>query len=134
MSAPSMEERAAQRAQAQTELAPTLDPARRSWVTSANASDADFPIQNLPFCVFVRDDAEPRIGVAIGDQLVDLAALRAQGLLDGLVAADACGAETLNALMALGRAPARALRVRLSTLLDAASPDDEVQRVVLHEF
>jgi fumarylacetoacetase len=128
VSAPSTNERAAQRAEAQAELAPTLDPTRRSWVTSANTSDADFPIQNLPFCVFARDGEASRIGVAIGDQLVDLAALRAQGLLDGLAAADACGANTLNALMALGRGPARALRVRLATLLDAASPDDDDAR------
>jgi len=58
----------------------TLDPARQSWVESANAENADFPIQNLPFGRFRRDADEPwRIGVAIGDQVLDL---RAAGLID----------------------------------------------------
>ena len=47
----------------------THDPARRSWVESANAPDCDFPIQNLPFGVFRRGaGATPRVGVAIGDR------------------------------------------------------------------
>ena len=53
----------------------THDPARRSFVESANAPGNDFPIQNLPFGVF-RPAAEqpPRVGVAIGDQILDVAA------------------------------------------------------------
>jgi fumarylacetoacetase len=52
-----------------------LDPALRSWVETANTADADFPIQNLPFGRFRRGEGEPwRIGVAIGDQVVDLEA------------------------------------------------------------
>ncbi|MFO0443876.1 MAG: hypothetical protein ACK50F_06320, partial [Betaproteobacteria bacterium] len=56
----------------------THDPALRSWVASANASDTDFPIQNLPYARFRRraargDEPEPwRVGVAIGDQVLDL--------------------------------------------------------------
>ncbi|HVE54888.1 MAG TPA: fumarylacetoacetase [Ramlibacter sp.] len=50
-----------------------LDPALRSWVDGANDPACDFPIQNLPFGRFRRDDGEElRIGVAIGDQVVDL--------------------------------------------------------------
>lgn len=50
-----------------------LDPALRSWVDSANTDATEFPIQNLPFGRFRRDEGEPwRIGVAIGDQVVDL--------------------------------------------------------------
>ncbi|HTN48537.1 MAG TPA: fumarylacetoacetase [Burkholderiaceae bacterium] len=51
----------------------THDPALRSWVESANAEGSDFPIQNLPFGRF-REDDDPdwRIGVAIGDQVLDL--------------------------------------------------------------
>jgi len=60
----------------------THDPARRSWIESANAAAADFPLQNLPFGVFrVAADASPRIGVAIGDQILDLAAASGRGLL-----------------------------------------------------
>jgi fumarylacetoacetase len=120
-------DRAVRRSRARAELAPTLDPSRRSWLPSANAPDADFPLQNLPFCVFSRGPGPARPGVAIGDALVDLAALHASGMLDGLAAAEACATSTLNALMALGRAPARALRGRLSAWLGADHPDDDVR-------
>ena len=62
----------------------------RSWVESANAPDAEFPLQNLPFCVFRRRGTWGG-GVGIGDQIVDLEALAATGLLQGdaLVAAQA---------------------------------------------
>ena len=62
----------------------THDPAARSWLASANAPGTDFPIQNLPFGVFRRAGTqEPwRGGVALGDQVVDLAALAAGGRLD----------------------------------------------------
>jgi fumarylacetoacetase len=101
----------------------THRPERRSWVESANAPRADFPIQNLPFGVF-RDwegDESPRVGVAIGDQVLDISALRA-ALFDGVArrAVEACTEPTLNALMALGPEIWSALRARLSALLDAA--------------
>jgi len=50
----------------------THDPARRSWVDSANELGSDFPIQNLPFGVFRSAGREPRGGVAIGDMIFDL--------------------------------------------------------------
>ena len=55
----------------------THDPALKSWVESANEPGCDFPIQNLPFGIFKRKGAKeaPRGGVAIGDQILDLAAL-----------------------------------------------------------
>ena len=87
----------------------THDPALASWVRSANVAGADFPIQNLPFAVFRRRGGAERWrgGVAIGDQVLDLAAVAASGVLDGdaAVAVRAAGEEKLNALMALG-APA----------------------------
>lgn len=58
----------------------THDPALTSWVASANAPNTDFPIQNLPFGRFkIVDDPEWRIGVAIGDQVLDL---RGAGLIN----------------------------------------------------
>jgi fumarylacetoacetase len=59
---------------------PTHDPARRSWVASANDPTTDFPVQNLPYARFRRKgrDEPWRIGVAIGDQIVDLATARQQ--------------------------------------------------------
>ncbi|SEJ32628.1 fumarylacetoacetase [Paraburkholderia diazotrophica] len=96
----------------------THDPARRSWIESANTGDTDFPIQNLPFGAFVRD-GEARTGVAIGDRIVDLRALHDIALLDG-EAARACASargSTLNALMALDARHVSALRAALSDLL-----------------
>ena len=109
----------------------THRPQLRSWLESANATRADFPIQNLPFGVF-RDwegDDPPRVGVAIGDAVLDVSALRA-GLFDGLAkrAVEACTESSLNALMALGPECWSALRARLSALLDAGAPDAAANR------
>ena len=99
----------------------THDPAARSWLTSANEPGTDFPIQNLPFGVFRRRGAdEPfRGGVAIGDQVIDLAAVSASGVLDGLAAdaARAAAQPALNGLMAMGPAAWRALRHALFAAL-----------------
>ncbi len=53
----------------------------KSWVASANSATTDFPLNNLPCGVFSLDEEEPRCGVAIGDYILDLAALEAEGLL-----------------------------------------------------
>ena len=103
----------------------THDPARTSWVESAQR-DTDFPIQNLPFGVFrPRDDDEPpRVGMAIGDQILDLTACHDEGWFSGAAerAGDACAAATLNRLMALGRDTWTALRQQASDLLATDSP------------
>jgi fumarylacetoacetase len=82
----------------------THDPALRSFVASANAPDGDFPIQNLPYAVFRRrgDNAAPRVGVAIGAEILDVAAVAT--LMDGVAAgaAAACASPHLNALMECG--------------------------------
>jgi fumarylacetoacetase len=103
----------------------THDPALTSWVASAQAAGSDFPIQNLPFGRVRRAGSnEPwRIAVAIGDQALDLAAAAATGgwsaevaeLLKPLAAGD------LNAFMALGSAPRRALRSALQAALKTGS-------------
>jgi fumarylacetoacetase len=107
-------------------------PQLRSWVESANARGADFPVQNLPFGVF-RDwegDEAPRVGVAIGDSVLDVSALRAS-LFAGLAkrAVEACTEPALNALMALGPEYWTALRERLSQLLRADGAADERRAV-----
>lgn len=53
----------------------------RSWVESANSAEADFPLNNLPCGVFSVGAEEPRCGVAIGDFVLDLAALEAEELV-----------------------------------------------------
>jgi fumarylacetoacetase len=63
----------------------THDPAARSWVESANQAGCDFPIQNLPFGVFRKTRGQERVGVgvAIGDQVLDLAEAAERGLFSG---------------------------------------------------
>jgi len=89
-----------------TLLDETHDPQARSWVDSANRADCNFPIQNLPFAVFRRADSaeEFRGGVAIGDQIVDLAALGKLGVFEQQAARGihAGGGSSLNSLMQLG--------------------------------
>ncbi len=103
----------------------THDPALRSWVASANAPGSDFPIQNLPFAVFRRQGVSEsfRCGVAIGDQILDLAAASHAQVFQS-VAAQAAGAGTndsLNALMAMGSNAWSALRLALSRALRETS-------------
>jgi fumarylacetoacetase len=100
----------------------THDPGLKSWVESANEEGCDFPIQNLPFGIFRnrknRNEA-PRGGVAIGDQVLDLAAL---GIKTG---------PTLNGLAAQGRAVWRNLRKELSRGLSTKSPNKRLSRFLL---
>ena len=112
----------------------THDPAARSWLASANAAGCDFPIQNLPFAVFRRAGRGEafRGGVAIGDQVLDLAALAAGQVLEGaaLQAARAAAQPALNDLFALGPTAWRALRHALFALLksDAAPAQADALR------
>lgn len=113
----------------------THDPALRSWVAPANEAGSDFPIQNLPFAVFRRKGSNEafRGGVAIGDQIVDLAALAATGVLSGDAgtAVHAAAADKLNALMALGPAAWGALRLALSRALREGAPEQDALQACL---
>lgn len=68
-----------------TEPNESHDPALRSWVESANDPATDFPIQNLPWCVFAHLDQGPYLGMAIGDQVVNLHALDDAELFDDVM-------------------------------------------------
>lgn len=102
------------------ELDETHDPARRSWVESANDTATDFPIQNLPLGIFSTDAQQPRLGMAIGDAIFDVGAANALGWLTGDAAKAALAGEAahLNELFALGNGPLRELRRQVSALLD----------------
>jgi fumarylacetoacetase len=108
------------------EINETHDRTLASWVESANSGVTDFPIQNLPFGVFRRDGRnEPfRGGVAIGDQILDIAAAHKAGAFSGDAAAAAahCTGPTLNGFMAMGPAAWSALRLALSRALREGSP------------
>jgi fumarylacetoacetase len=101
----------------------THDPARRSWVESANTWETDFPIQNLPFGVFEIGNARG-CGVAIGDFILDVAGCAREGLFSGTAAeaAAACSASALNSLLSLSAEQRSALRLELSRLLERGSP------------
>ncbi len=103
---------------------PTHNAFVKSWVTSANVEGCDFPIQNLPFAVFRRagSDEAFRGGVAIGDQVIDLAQVATTDCLDGLAhaAAKACAQPALNDFFAMGPPAWKALRHGLFELLEKA--------------
>ncbi|HEY3179887.1 MAG TPA: fumarylacetoacetase [Casimicrobiaceae bacterium] len=103
----------------------THDPALNSWVASANDAGSDFPIQNLPFGVFRRKGQNEafRVGVAIGDQILDITAAQSAGAFSGPAAraAAVCSAPSLNAFMAMGPAAWSALRLALSQILRQSS-------------
>jgi fumarylacetoacetase len=114
------------------ELNHTHDPRLKSWVESANTAGTDFPIQNLPFGVFKRMGAEetPCVGVALGDQIIDLNMCREAGVFSGsaYTAALSCDVASLNPLMSLGGDYASALRHRLVEVFrEDASVDDTMR-------
>jgi fumarylacetoacetase len=111
----------------------THDPKLQSWVLSANGH-SDFSIQNLPLGIFSRGGGELRGGVAIGDQILDLPAALAAGLFEGEArqAVEAGSDATLNAFLALGTGPRRALRARLSELLALGSTEQGRVESCLH--
>lgn len=99
----------------------THNPNLHSWVKSANQKGTDFPIQNLPLGVFQSQGSNvpSRIGVAIGDQILDLSACCEAGLFRQLPQElqAACIAPNLNALMKMGNHASKLLRCCLSELL-----------------
>jgi fumarylacetoacetase len=100
---------------------PTNDPALRSWLPVS--PDSDFPIQNLPFGVF-RRNGSPRVGVAIGESILDLSVLEDQGLFDGpaLQGQRVFASPVLNPFLSLGKAAWSEARARVSQLLRTDEP------------
>ncbi|WP_299963198.1 fumarylacetoacetase [uncultured Roseobacter sp.] len=97
-------------------------PLMRSWVASANDAGCDFPLNNLPYGVFSTDPQDARCGVAIGDQVLDLAAVEAAGLI-ALSDAPVFDLPYWNDVMDLGPEAWAALRALLKDMLKEASPD-----------
>ena len=98
----------------------------KSWVVSAQADDADFPLENIPFGMFRANARGARPGVAIGDSILDLAAAAEQGFLrdaDATLIHECTSAEALNPLLAAGRSAITAIRARAMELLTAGSPE-----------
>lgn len=108
------------------QLNETHNPELRSWVASANNKNSDFPIQNLPFAVFRRKEASGkkktdkfRIGVAIGDQILDVRAANKAGAFDISLALTmkTLRKSRLNSFMALDKQAWSSVRLAISTVL-----------------
>jgi fumarylacetoacetase len=120
-------------------MKPTLDHTHdsktKSWLDSANLPGAEFPPQNLPFGIFRRRDSEevPRVGVAIGDSVLDVVACAANHPFPepAAQAAVACASSSLNALMELGQPHWTALRQHLHSLLRSDAAQNAARSVVL---
>jgi fumarylacetoacetase len=99
------------------------DPNLHSWITIA--PESDFPIQNLPFGIFKASPHDPRVGVAIGDYVLDLYALSQFGYFEDVDIPDhtVLFQDTLNSFIALGKRVWRQTRERVSELLRNDNPD-----------
>lgn len=97
----------------------------KSWIESANAATSHFPLQNLPYGAFRRAGEAVRCGVAIGDQVVDLAVLEETGLID-TGGAPVFAQPNINAFMAAGPQAWTRVREQLQALL-ADRGDDRLR-------
>jgi fumarylacetoacetase len=97
-------------------------PLMKSWVASANSAETPFPLNNLPYGVFSLADEDPRCGVAIGDMILDMAALEAAGLIE-LDAEAVFDLPFWNQVMELGPLVWANLRARLQEMLAEGSGD-----------
>ena len=93
-----------------------------SWVESANSADTDFPLNNLPYGVFSTNSLEPRCGVAIGDMILDMAAVEEDDLIL-LHFEPVFDVPYWNDVMDLGPDTWTTLRERLTEILTTDSPD-----------
>ncbi|MHC2990339.1 fumarylacetoacetase [Pontibacter sp. HJ8] len=99
------------------------DPALHSWIEIA--PNSDFPIQNLPFGIFESAYKDPRVGVAIGDYVLDLYAVAQHNLFELLdIDPTVFHRPYLNDFISLGKSKWRAVRNRVSELL--RNDNDEI--------
>ncbi len=92
----------------------------QSWVESANSATTDFPLNNLPCGVFSINGEDPRCGMAIGDYILDLTALEAEGILQ-LGAAALFDVPFWNEVMEAGPAVWADLRAQVTAMLAAGA-------------
>lgn len=101
---------------------PANNPQLKSWIDVPSGSD--FPIQNLPFGIFQTAHLSKRVGVRIGDFVLDLKTLFVLGYLENLpFEASDFDTPFLNNLMKKGKKGTRDLRNRISKLLDVQQMD-----------
>lgn len=103
-------------------MIPANNPALKSWVSVPENSD--FPIQNLPFGIFKTPNLSARVGVAIGEMVVDLKALFVLGYLENLpFEMGDFDSDSLNPMISKGKQATRELRQRISKLLQDETMD-----------
>lgn len=113
------------------------NPSLKSWLEIP--AHSDFPIQNLPFGIFSKGNNATRVGVAIGDKVLDLAVLMEEGYFDVLNLKDPSifHESSLNPFIAMGKEVSRAVRERISEILRHDNPElrdhEEHQKLSLHE-
>ena len=96
-------------------------------------SDSDFSIQNLPMGVFSTPNHSKRIGVAIGDYVLDLNALVVSGIFSNVsFDSKTLKEETLNSFMALNRSCWRETRALVKGLLEVNGNDTRLQILIFH--
>ena len=106
------------------------DPNRKTWITTT--PDTDFPIQNIPFGVFMTKEDMVTIGTRIGNTAIDLSALHQLGYLDGLeLPHDVFLQDTLNDFITLGRPSWRQVRNRIAEIFDVEN--DKLQNNEAHK-
>lgn len=108
-----------------------------SWIEVE--ANSDFPIQNLPFGIFKTQSSSPRVGVAIGDNVIDLALLNKLGYFEKLKIDNSIFTnQYLNDFIALGKSTTSAVRERVSELLDKTNLElqnnKEAKEKVLHSI
>src|ERR1700759_556723 len=96
----------------------------KSWLESANG-DGAFPLQNMPVCTYQVRGGGQRLGVGIGDSILDLARLAQSEAMSGVPVdvREACMEPTLNRLMACGREKTSKLRGALMRMLQEDAPE-----------
>lgn len=108
-----------------------------SWVDVPK--DSDFPIQNIPFGIFRTDTLGARVGVAIGDHVLDLAILHQEGFLEGYDLPERVFFQPyLNDFMSLGKDITHNIRLRIAKILEAKNPElrdraDLKEHVLFHK-
>lgn len=109
------------------------DPNRKSWILVPENSD--FPIQNIPFGVFITKNNDITIGSRIGNTTIDMGALQRLGYFEGIeLTDDMFMQDTLNDFISDGKKTWRLVRNRLAELFDAENPtlrDNEKHRDII---
>ncbi|TGD58238.1 fumarylacetoacetase [Flavobacterium humi] len=97
------------------------DPSRKSWLDIA--TDSDFPIQNIPFGVFLTKENIVTVGTRIGDFAIDLGALQQLNYFEGIdLTDDVFMQDTLNDFISDGKKTWRLVRNRIADIFDETNP------------